>query len=314
MSDAALLESLGYAEAAAPSTGATGVTVSDGRPRAIRVVGAFGPEARTIDASGTIVSVLRAEPPLPEGLWRSATPLGDDLLVVVEGRALARLNPNNTAQWVQRGAFHHEVLPQSDGTALALDRTAAAGAVHDRVLTLDLETGATLAILDLLPLARAAGLPIATVGDPLHANALEWTTSGLLISLRQPSALWWIDLGTAKSTRWTTGAWAAQHDPRSLPNGDIVLFDNRGAPSGSRVLRVDADGRERVWATGFDSPWCGAVDPLEDGGVLVTDGVAGRIVDVGPDGTVRWAFASPWTTGNGASRALLTEARAVLLR
>nr|MBA2320354.1 hypothetical protein [Deltaproteobacteria bacterium] len=85
--------------------------------------------------------------------------------------------------------------------------------------------------------------------------------------------------------------------------GRILLFDNRGGPSGAaRVLWLDARGRvTRTW-TGAGEPLqsaiLGAVEPLADGAVWVTESERGTVWEVDAAGRVRWAFANPARAGD----------------
>src|SRR3546814_21157802 len=62
------------------------------------------------------------------------------------------------------------------------------------------------------------------------------------------------DLLESRSIVWAiSGSWVRQHDAEVLRNGNILLFDNEGSPSGpgvSRVLEFDPATYEVTWSYG----------------------------------------------------------------
>ena len=96
-----------------------------------------------------------------------------------------------------------------------------------------------------------------TVEDVFHCNSLAVDTNGnLLYSLRHNNALYYIDR-TSGTVLWKLGGtpynkdgaqhiavvndpegtFSMQHDARFLPNGDITIFDDHGAPSATGTAR-----------------------------------------------------------------------------
>ena len=75
----------------------------------------------------------------------------------------------------------------------------------------------------------------------------------VLLSLRNLDTLVVADPRTWRVKWAMTGPFLGQHDPDFLPNGHLLVFDNRGtgdrpAFGGSRVLEIDPATREVVWS------------------------------------------------------------------
>jgi hypothetical protein len=88
-----------------------------------------------------------------------------------------------------------------------------------------------------------------------------------------------------------TGPFFGQHDPDFLPNGNILLYDNRITGSRpelgySRVLEINPLTREIVWeyvGTAEDPMYTaigGKVQLLPNGNVLAVEPQGGRIIEI----------------------------------
>src|SRR5205823_11071978 len=96
---------------------------------------------------------------------------------------------------------------------------------------------------------QTCALPIWT-----HGNTVAETADGnLLVSFRNISTVIMIERATGNIV-WELGGppLAQQHDPRPLPNGNVLIFDNgthrRDHPATfSRVIEVDPRTSEIVW-------------------------------------------------------------------
>ena len=144
-------------------------------------------------------------------------------------------------------------------------------------------------------------LVVETNGDPLHLNNAEplptaWTSQfpmfkggDLLVSMRNINTVAVIDYET-KQVKWSmTGPFVRQHDPDFLPNGHILVYDNRGGDPScglTRVLEIDPATQVIVWSyTGcggnsFYSRVRGEVQQLANGNVLIIEATKGRLVEV----------------------------------
>lgn len=126
----------------------------------------------------------------------------------------------------------------------------------------------------------------------------------LLLSFRTLNALAILDVRAREFVWFQQGMWMAQHDAEPLPDGEILLFDNRGnlkPANESRVLRVAiGDQPPEItwqWPPGDGekllSKVRGSQQLLPNGNVLVTESESGRLVEVTEGGDVVWEFVNP---------------------
>jgi Arylsulfotransferase (ASST) len=151
-------------------------------------------------------------------------------------------------------------------------------------------------------------------GDYLHPNALEvvderiaaqvpgWRAGQVLVSLLEMNGLALIDPVGREVVWFIHGAWHQQHDPDLLPNGNIVLFDNQGdiaAGMHSQILEIDPVTGSIVWrfastdAESFYSKALGSQQILDNGNILVTESLRGRIFEITRSGDVVWEYLNP---------------------
>jgi hypothetical protein len=157
--------------------------------------------------------------------------------------------------------------------------------------------------------------------DPLHLNDIEvlrpelaaafsqFAAGDIMISLRNLNMIAVLD-GETLAVKWSmTGPFLRQHDPDFLPNGHILLFDNRkgGARQTfghSRVLEIDPRTSSVVWSFSgtpeqpFYTDARGKLEQLPNGNVLVTEAQAGRVFELArtPDGG---RIVAEWVNGIG---------------
>jgi hypothetical protein len=137
--------------------------------------------------------------------------------------------------------------------------------------------------------------------DPTHLNDVEPVSArlaarlpmlspgDLLVSLRDVNAVVAID-PAKKAAKWAmVGPFRRQHDPDLLPDGRMMVFDNRGgdpACGGSRVLEIDLAAMSEVWRYDgcgggrFDSEAWGAQQVLPNGNVLIVESFGSRVLEV----------------------------------
>jgi len=139
-----------------------------------------------------------------------------------------------------------------------------------------------------------------------HGNTVAETAEGnLLVSFRNISTVVMIERATGNII-WQIGGppLAQQHDPRPLPNGNILIFDNgthrRDNPATfSRVIEVDPRTDEIVWQYAdqsifnFFSPYISGAQRLANGNTLICEGCHGRIFEVTQGGEVVWEYVNP---------------------
>jgi len=139
-----------------------------------------------------------------------------------------------------------------------------------------------------------------------HANTVAETADGnILVSFRNISTVVMIARATGRIVWWLgSPPLAQQHDPRPLPNGNLLIFDNgphrRDHPAPySRVIEVDPRTSAIVWEYrdqslfDFFSPYISGAQRLANGNTLICEGCHGRIFEVTADGEVVWEYVSP---------------------
>jgi hypothetical protein len=150
--------------------------------------------------------------------------------------------------------------------------------------------------------------------DILHTNDVEilsamdasafalFEAGDAVVSIRNLNLLMVLDPDTG-IVKWTqTGPWLRQHDPDFLPDGRILVFDNRADHAGgrllggSRLLAVDPVSREveTIYEGTESNPFFtegrGKADLLGNGNFLLTETETGRVFEVTPDGEIVWSF------------------------
>jgi Arylsulfotransferase (ASST) len=142
--------------------------------------------------------------------------------------------------------------------------------------------------IDVVTPEQAASLPMARAGD-------------LLLSFRNLNAVGFLDPRTADFRWMLTGPFVRQHDPDLLPDGDLLVFDNRGGARGAdhaQVLEIDPRTQSIAWRYAGDdrvplsSEKMGNQQVLPNGNVLVTESWGGRILEVAraPEPAVVWEY------------------------
>jgi Arylsulfotransferase (ASST) len=289
-----------------------------------------------------------------ETLVHGAALLSDgDVLFNLSGHALVRMNACGEPEWTLPVPAHHSIHVADDGNIWTLSRNYYEERVvefpgmrprfEDNLVLEISPEGQILREISLLEVLYANDLigslfPTGnglvegyTMSDVLHTNDVEilsgdaaavfpmFEAGDAVVSFRNLSLLIVFDPDTGV-VKWSqTGPWLRQHDPDFLPDGRILVFDNRddGAEGqllgGSRILAVDPVTRdveiiyEGTPATPFFTSGRGEVDVLDNGNYLVTETAAGRVFEVTPDRDIVWSFIHRYDADrilyvNGASR------------
>lgn len=336
------IEAIGYAGGYIPAPGESGVTVHDARaqPGYNLVVSGDAPAAELLDMDGRSVQrwsfPYDSVPEAPEVLfpqfvdtWRYARLCpGGELLAIFEGHALIKLDRASHLVWAFTGRAHHAVDVAPDGSLYVLTRRIesvpwvnATAAVFDDYVTVLSPGGeaqrevSVLGCFERSPYRHLVLERDAEAGDVLHTNALvlldgSWEAElpafkrgNVLISMRNTHALAVLDLAQETVVWAATGPWKLQHDPRPLPGGRLLLFDNAGYGWCSQVVEVDARTLELRWAyrgkppESFFTLYCGASQRLANGHTLITESCQGRAFEVTPEGETVWSYRNPRRAG-----------------
>jgi len=188
---------------------------------------------------------------------------------------------------------------------------------------------------DMLGALFANGVRIPANADPdmLHTNDAQvlradvasafpmFETGDLAVSMRDLNLVMVVDPDT-ETVKWKkTGPWLRQHDPDFLADGTISVFDNRSDGSlfgdvlgGSRIIKVDP--KTDQWTVAFKrgkdqdkrrfyTHIMGKHQTLPNGNLLVTETIAGRVMEVAPDGDIVWQYVNRY---DDQRTALITSA------
>jgi hypothetical protein len=252
-----------------------------------------------------------------------------DVLAIFDGLGLIKVDRNSNLIWERLGGEHHDLDVTDDGRIFVLTRRAHmierinkfAPILEDFVAVLDSD-GRLLkevSILEAFENSNFAGSPSARGyvprGDIYHTNAVEvldgsladripaFAKGNVLLSMRSLSTIAVLDMNAGEIVWVASDLWLAQHDPKILDNGNILVFDNRGAKGESRVVEFDPATREMVWvyagdrSNSFFTQMCGANHRLENGNTLITESDFGRAFEVTPGGEIVWEFVNPHRAG-----------------
>ena len=162
--------------------------------------------------------------------------------------------------------------------------------------------------------------------DPFHGNDVEpllpdmaaafpmFDAGDLLISFRALNLVFVIDPVTLKVKWWQQGLTQQQHDPDWMPDGTIMVFDNRWDNPPSRLIKINPasntvttvlDGEKYDFFTADR----GKAQEFE-GDFIVTSSKQGRVFEVDSAGRLVFDFINTYDDQEGL-RALVSEAIAL---
>jgi hypothetical protein len=170
---------------------------------------------------------------------------------------------------------------------------------------------------ELVHLNKIAELPSAIAGDfPM------FEAGDLALSSRDQNLVMVVDKNADKVKWWRIGPWARQHDPEFKAGGTLVIFNNntyepadaprRGSQWPTNILEIDpATGHHRVLFGGKPGEEMmtvvrGKVELTRQGGMLLTEFEAGRVLETDASGKIVWEYVRHH---NAKEVTELTEAR-----
>lgn len=259
------------------------------------------------------------------------------------GYGMAKLDRDSEVIWRNLDRFHHDFTVTPSGRIYALThnfrKTPLNGVpdlqpplLEDQLAILSPE-GKTLRKIFLLDGFNGSNyrrllwrIPYYTLEDPLHTNSVQVldrtaaralsrkipvaAAGQVLLSFRELAggALALLDIDQGAIVWATSGPCLSQHDADILPNGNFMLFDNRGhfGPGGkSRVIEVNPGTGAIVWSYAgnrqqpLQSLIRGAQERLPNGNTLITESDGGRLLEMTPAGKIVWEFRNPIRGGPG---------------
>ena len=306
-------------------------------------VSAHAGEARLTDMKGVerhrwAFNAKRAWPNLDadpekrgyEKFWRRALLLpGGDLLVIWEYIGMARIDSRSQLKWAALNGAHHDVSVDKAGLIYVLTREKKIIPEINReepviedfvtILSPDGQLVKKISLLRAFERSEYAPLlvPMKNAGDLLHANTVQvldgslaaasahFREGNLLVSSHALGVIAVLDPAQEKVVWALSGQWRAQHRPRLLATGGILMFDNFGTMrvGQSRALEVDPFTQQIAWrygeaeGQGFYSMSGGYIQRLPNGNTLITSSNEGRAFEVTPDKAVVWEYRNPFRSG-----------------
>lgn len=167
---------------------------------------------------------------------------------------------------------------------------------------------------------------VGELSSDLAASFPNFEAGDLVVSLRQLNLVMVIDPGTRQIRWWQTGPWLRQHDPEFNRDGSLTVFNNNTyrvglsisgqsdptAPRTTNILRIDPETRETQIAFGEQpgqemlSFIRGKHEVTRDGGFLITEFEAGRVIETDAAGNIVWEYINRYNAENVAE---ISEAR-----
>ncbi len=273
------LESIGYLTGSVPVGERSGVTVHDDARVASGlnlVVSGHRPWAALMDMDGSVVHEWQLDfqtawpgrevsPDITgDEYWRRVLLLDDGGIVAIyEGLGIVRLDRDSKLIWAREGGYHHDLEGTPDGGFCVLDREARLvprlskrhPVLEDFVAYLDADGNVVrrFSLLEAFEQSSFASMLIGMDwgGDIFHTNTLELLDGGLagkspafrggnlLISVLMLDTIAVVDPNKETIVWALTGMWRQQHQPTILPNGRMLLFDNKAGTEVSEVMELD---------------------------------------------------------------------------
>ncbi len=263
--------------------------------------------------------------------WRRARLLENgDVLVIFEGLGIARLDRRSRVIWANDIKAHHDLQVTRDGRIYVLTREAkliprindTTPVLEDFVTVLD-PGGHVIQSVSMLESLEASEPYVELFrrskrkrGDIFHTNTVHvldgrladripaFAAGNVLFSILMFSTIGVLDMN-AKQVVWAhRGGFIRQHDPKVLPSGDILLFNNHKGPKRSSVMEINPVSKRVVWEyqgteqDPFYSGTCGTVERLPNGNTLIVESENGRAFEVTHNKEIVWEFASPHRAGD----------------
>jgi len=265
------------------------------------------------------------------------------VLWALKDQGILKVDRDSKVLWETRIRAHHDIWPTENGDlwVLSHERVPDAGIYAARpiesdqivLLSGDGKIRKKIPVIDLLrrsgleyllPRLQAADIdPKIDALDIFHTNHVEpldgrlesrspiYKKGNLLISIRNISVIAIVDPSVERIVwLWGPGNLSYQHDPRMLPSGEILVFDN--GSSRSQLIQLDPLSERVTWryaASDFFSSVSGAVQRLANGDTLATESMTGYAFEVTPAGDVVWEYANPQFGKDGLRNGIIRMTR-----
>ncbi|MFP4500262.1 MAG: arylsulfotransferase family protein [Candidatus Hydrogenedentota bacterium] len=324
------------------ATGITVYEAEKAQPGLNLYTSGHGPVAILMDMDGNVVyrweqafadiwpdRHKRMKQPGSKSFRRAKVLPNGDLIAVFGGAGIIKLDKDSNVIWANPMLAHHEADIMPNGDVYTLSRAArmiprlhqTKPILEDFVSVIgpDGQEKRRVSILECLensPYKELVTNRPKRRGDIFHTNTLKlldgriagtapaFQKGRILTSLLVLDVIAVIDIDQ-KTTHWVhQGDFRRQHDPHILDNGNLLLFDNRGARPHSRVVELDPATWEPVWTyqgsttRPFYTHSCGAAHRLPNGNTLIVESDNGRAFEVTRDKHIVWEYRSPHRAGD----------------
>jgi hypothetical protein len=270
--------------------------------------------------------------------WRRVHlyPNGDILVVYSSpdltpyGLGLVKLDKDSNVVWRFSGNVHHDIAVDPDGRIYVPIQEIATKRYNTHVSFQTPYLGEGVAVLDENGnLVRKVQLLDAIIrsdrrslmstlflkslqGDFIHLNTVQYIDADLakrfpfakagqlLLSMREMNTIAILDMETEQIVWSMAGLFHRQHEPQLLPNGNILIYDNRGHGEASegptRILEFDPLTQAVVWKYAgtvedpLSNPAWGSQQRLPNGNTMIVDSINGRVLEVTPNKDVVWQY------------------------
>lgn len=334
------LQSIGYLAGSQPVPQNSGVTTYD-HQKAWNgwnlVTSGHAPEAFLMDMNGNEIhkwhcAMNRAFPEFkPDGpsprytYWRRSHLMENgDLLAIFEGVGIFKLDRESNLIWGVANGAHHDLYIAENGNIYTLTRKSHINPkynkekpiLEDYITILDPDGNLLKEISVLTTLEKTNFAPILNRleewGDITHTNTIEllekdgplpiFKKGRIILSMLSLDLISIYD--PDQGTVWAeSDLWSAQHQPTLLKNGHILMLDNKGLKTKSRIIEFDAMTRKIYWVYGgvdeepFFTPTCGSCQRLPNGNTLITESDPGRAFEVTSQKSIVWEYVNPYRAG-----------------
>ncbi len=262
--------------------------------------------------------------------WRAAHLFENgDVIAIFEGIGIIKVDADSRIIWAHDNGAHHDLQVLDDGRICTLTRDAhivrrinpATPILEDFVEILDADGNSLRRVSTLEAFENSMYsnvtelLGMRRIGDIFHTNSVQYLDGSMvgripafaegnvLISTRKQSLVAVVDMNREEVVWAFTGLWNAQHMPRQLRSGHILVFDNLGNQGRSRVIEFDPMTQEIIWVYAGDRPedfytqMCGANHRLPNGNTLIIESDYGRAFEVTETGEIIWEYVNPERAG-----------------
>jgi hypothetical protein len=251
-----------------------------------------------------------------------------DVLGIHEGLGLVKLDRDSKVIWARANRAHHDLQVMPNGDIYVLSREARVlptideqePVLEDFLLVLDpaAEEKRRVSLLSAFEGTRFAPLirPVKRrTGDIFHTNTLTVLDGSAQTADPAFAAgnvmVYMLTLGVTAVVDPESGkiVWARRsepkfsHDPKILPSGNLLIFENLAGEDRSRVVEYESITPREAWQYSGDeghpffSKTCGTAERLPNGNTLITESDGGRAFEVSPEGEIVWEFYNPHRGG-----------------